>query len=529
MKKKILSLTLSFTMIASLANVVMAAGENNTIVYSPLEMKYPTADITPEFVESNFSDSGSYVLRSNPTGNASTGEKIPVDSDRVFKVGDREFLLLDKDAEGNYFIVHKTPLNFSSWLYSGMSNTAGNYTHQPESTAANGWKFDCTADGNSTSLRSIAHYMNDFNTAFKPYIPQTIKDYLIVTDWKTGADSARDYTGENSEWSQTKRENNPAYTTRGKLGLLSAREYIEYFDILGYTHAGNLGIALRTPASRVYTSNGESEYSCGPMVVLATNNNVMITYGSSATTTGVIIQACFWVNNQFFKEVELESAGADVTAELLEIMTIEDLVGIYGEDGLLKLGINFDDLPTVDNVKLSGTPSVGTKLDCLYEYSSSLGLAEGETKFLWYLSVDKNSQGELIDTTSTSSITIQGAWVGKYLKAYVVPKDSQGQEGVIARGCEPLLILPEGDFAVKDSGFNNNRAWVKVSNLSGTESGVKVFLVAYNESGNVISISMMVEGSETDVFECNEISEASEYRILVLTEDGNQPLKKILK
>ena len=528
---------LACTTIATLANVAMASGENNANVSSPLEMKYSASDITPEFVENNFSDQGNYVLGSNSLGTEPTKGQVvlPMDNNREFKLklnngSEKSYLLLDKDSAGNYFVVEKTPLD-TNWRFTGMSNTYGNYTHGPNSTAANGWKFDAAV---ASPTKSIAYYLNDFTSGYavpaKNYFAPALTDYLVETDWSVGADSARDYTGEQAEWSSTKRANNPVYTTRGKLALLSAQEYITYLDILGYQHTDWRGTALRTSASRAYRSGEDIVYSCGPMIVYGNANNVRITYGERPDHQGINIQACFWVNSEFFKEVKLEAAGADVVAEMLETIAVEKLLEVYGTDGLLSvLGINHEELPMVENIKLSGTPSVGTKVDCLYDYSSVLELAEYGTEYLWYLSVDKDTQGELVQTTSAPSITIESEWVGKYLKAFIVPRDSRGQKGLTTRDCEAMLVLPEGDFAVADSGFDTGKAWVKVSNLSGTDAGVRAFLAAYNNSGNIISITPMLEGSVPEIFECNMVGGASQYKILVLTSNGNQPLKKILK
>ena len=308
MKKRILSLILTFTLIASLANVVMAAGESDSTVSSPLEMKYPATDITPEFAE-GFGSGRNYALASNPTGNTSATEIQPVDNDRVFTVKTnngttKSFLLLDKDNEGNYFVVEEKPTT-RDWRYYGMSDAG--YVHDSTSNGANAWKFDTTV---SSPYQSIANYLNNFTSGYArdnaDFFPQKIKPYLVERNWTVGADPAVDYTGENATWSETKRANNPAYTTRGKLALLSAQEYIAYKDILGYTNRSSLGTALRTPASCVYESSGATTYVSAPMVISATTDNVCLAYGVTPTRSNTNVQVCFWVNAEFFKNVKVE-------------------------------------------------------------------------------------------------------------------------------------------------------------------------------------------------------------------------------
>ena len=355
MKKRILSLMLAFAMTAGMVNAEMAAEEKNINVSSPLEMKYPAADITPEFVENNFSSQGNYILKSNPLGKSPSKKEVvlPADDDREFKLklnngNEKSYLLLDKDSAGNYFIVEKMPTMDTGWkYYKGSSDCAANLTSD------NVWKFDITVSD------SRAYYLNDFSNGYtvpsKNYFAPVLKDYLVEKDWSIGADSAKDYTGENSEWSSAKRANNQAYTTKGKIALLSAQEYITYLDVLGYIHSGDAGTALRTPASRFYKSGESTLYSCGPLKVYSTANNVSITYGAAPDSTKLNVQVCFWVNQDFFKEVKLEAAGADVVAEMQATVTIDELLEVYGIEGLSSiLGINYKDsllemkYPTVD-------------------------------------------------------------------------------------------------------------------------------------------------------------------------------------
>ena len=59
----------------------------------------------------------------------------------------------------------------------------------------------------------IANYLNN-EYLTSEYIPKKMQTYLIEKEWVVGADAAVDYTGEQSEWSDTKKANNPAYTTK---------------------------------------------------------------------------------------------------------------------------------------------------------------------------------------------------------------------------------------------------------------------------------------------------------------------------
>ena len=340
MKKRILSLMLAFVMTASMVNVAMAAEEKNINVSSPLEMKYPTADITPEFVEANFSKQGNYILNPTPAGVGTSkgSEVLPVNVAREFKLklkNDKEisYLLLDKDSAGNYFIVQKTPVMDTGWkYYKGSGDCTANLT------TANVWKFDFTVSDSRASY--LNDYSNGYLTPAKNYFAPELNDYLVEKDWSVGADSSRDYTGENSEWSSNKRTNNPAYTTCGKVALLSAQEYITYLDILGYIESGDNGIALRTPASRAYKSGETTAYSCGPLKVYNTGNNVVITYGPAPNSQKLNPQVCFWVNPEFFKEVKLEAAGADVVAEMQATTSAAELIskGTYTAEELATLG-----------------------------------------------------------------------------------------------------------------------------------------------------------------------------------------------
>mgnify|MGYP003301544720 CR=1 FL=1 len=317
MKKRILSLALVFAIMSSLLNVAMAAGENHINVVSPLEKKYPTTDITPEFVKNNFLEANVYNYAYS-LGEAAGYDKetltsgtvvLPADENRAFTVTGNgktsEFLLLDKDENGNYFIADKTPTKHGGWRYWDMDGEDKDGV-DPSSQDVNEWNFDID---DANPKQSFANFLNNSflnNDNYRDF-PKVMLDYLVEKDWAVGADSAVDYTGEQSEWSTAKRTANPEYTTRGKMAILSAQEYLTYLDILGYEYNTYLGTALRTPASIVRKNgSGETVYECGPMSVLVQGSHVWMRYGYQPKNSRTNIQKCFWLDKDFFKEVKLD-------------------------------------------------------------------------------------------------------------------------------------------------------------------------------------------------------------------------------
>lgn len=126
---------------------------------------------------------------------------------------------------------------------------------------------------------------------------------------------------------------------------------------------------------------------------------------------------------------------------------------------------DFYALPVAENVKISGSNKVGSKLTGSYEYSNMNGHPESGTTFIWLRSNSKDGEYTAIEGATEITYTLTQSDVGKYIKFEVTP----GADGVPSKGLpaasEPFgPIEKAGTSGDDDSGSGSSPS-------SGSKSG----------------------------------------------------------
>ena len=314
-------------------------------------------------------------------------------SDYTFEVGGKKFILLDKDDEGNYFVLAddmygQRAFDTSQPNYPSKPSDKGyfevenyrvstgeirtNYNVRYEEFFANKSAEDLAF--NTTSNTNIGYWLN--NTFWNSgngsgnALPGDIKDNIITATWNVEGMEAPIATGYANGYNNGTRTGEAIisefitnwaskvkiepYTVSAKLSLMSITEYKKYQDIIGLSGIGvddYHGMMLRTPRWQFYTSeSGDYRYILlgwgGTMVRNNGSGNKMTLVhnddgGAQAQNGGMYVRPCFWLDKDFFKNVKIDfdSAGEKVLTEIRNSYEYEDLEELgYSK---LELGVIF--------------------------------------------------------------------------------------------------------------------------------------------------------------------------------------------
>lgn len=278
------------------------------------------------------------------------------DATRRFTVNGKNFLLVDTDEEGNYFVI-------ADDLYGKQNIVAGASGDAYKQKIATGeFRFD------TQYKNSLATWLNlyFYNTTKGKEFPEAIKPYILEHEWWTEpgvnvVDPVSEEYPDGYYKTQYGTEDIGrlngylSYSTKCKLALLSVYEYFRYYDIIsplvygskrvesnGWS-ADNGAWLLRTVQNTALPTNGNG---VSAIFMNVSNGQLDRTNGYNAYN----IRPCFWLDKDFFKEVKLDTnitaykkTYEDVPSETLEIaagdivmdeiakMSVDEFVDMYGD------------------------------------------------------------------------------------------------------------------------------------------------------------------------------------------------------
>lgn len=335
----------------------------------------------------------SYVEQENSTKDCWTDTK----EDHLFTVGGKQFILLDTDGAGNYFVMaegHYGKRAFdTSYARQPViadrtvdENNVETYTPGPAHNIDDEqWRYDPEHEKN------IGYWLNhdffNFGNGGTNVLPEAIKDNLAEKEWEVEnykpviSHSVNNLTNipslkAKSEEFITPRFK-PKYSVEGKISLMSYTEYKKYQDIIGFKFCdlGWNGFMLRTPYSLITTdANGTKlVYKFGGMQVRnrsdkPTPNKMIIVGNDSPNESFFYVKPVMWLKSNFFKEVkcELEGLGKIAKTEVLKNSEAELKTLGYSDMDISRLigkprSWNWGNYPThSDEAKLLARLSVKT-------------------------------------------------------------------------------------------------------------------------------------------------------------------------
>ena len=453
------------------------------------------------------------------------------DANYTFTVDGKKFILLDTDAEGNYFVL-------ADDLYGQHAfdtSYARGYSTIERSKDGNIEPYDYSAFNASDILFSatdptnIGFWLNnDFlesGNGSGKILPDSIKDNIITAVWsvegqktpvvaytatqysngsKTGTRIASEFVKGNPSNSKIE-----SYTVECKIALMSVTEYKKYQNIIGFTHSSEewRGMMLRTPRLQFYSTeyNGYKYIHIGWGDVMVRNNGsgskMIMVYNddSAAQNGGMFVRPCFWLDKDFFKNVKIdfESAGSVPKAEIMKNKGL--LLGTYTADEINELSEIEEGAPELKEVGISGTPIVGSVITAQYEYLSSID--EGNSEFYWMVS--DTADGEYkVKEQGSKNYTIKPEDLGKYITFAVVPKDINAVDGKIfvSEDVTSAVVAPTEVF-VKGIEKSAGTATISLSNPQETGKSARIIVAEYD------SQNMLVSETQTSVIVSGDIEQ----------------------
>ena len=467
----------------------------------------------------------------------------------VFTVDGKSFVLIDKNANGDYFVTTKEPIAKDQAFYTGDSNSIvtnlvtatkngdGSYTfttnYEDNSYVNNNWMYSAT-DENSIGYKVNANLSTKDAAGIGGYkLPDAVIDNLVETEWGvegtepiayernaanpfTSLSGGADYSFDNLR--NIEGATTEGYTVTAKVALPSYTEYKTYWDKLGFENSYNVGdtrwkyqLLTRTSHKtfRVTTNTADSKILVARMGSLLVDNtridgHVVAHHNDSYYNNAAYrIRPVFFLDKDFFGKVpiDLSTAGSAVKAEiqaegvkLFEIYDSQELHDTFG--------MNITDYPTVENIIISGQAAVGSLLICDYDYvANNANPNEGATEISWYI-VDGDTKTQ-IEGENGLSLIIPAEASGKTIEVKITPKDQSGKTGVtsykqriVSDKTQPINVKTVISVGV-DSGTGLGVASVTVSNTTAAPINVRFMASVFNSEG--IIIGDIIEGTSTQI------------------------------
>ena len=485
----------------------------------------------------------------------------------VFSVDGMDFVLLDTDEEGNYFVTtasHIGKYKFYQYTDTEFAEAAilrekynddvtDNFDGVTDVVKYDEWKFS------TTNENSIGYWLNNefleegYTWEGNHYVlPQSIKDYLLEREWEvestaliTPANIDTVLGGSGMDLSDLDEMKSfytyPAYTVTGKISMISYSEYLQYYDKLGFDFDGlpaanyQDSFMFRTGYVGINPTNTDGRYQLtvirGPVTI---QNNAgetkMITSGRFVGWSPYPIyytRPVFWLSKDFFGEVkfDLSSIGERPLNEIKK-QGIDKLGDLYNDDELSMLGIDVSKIPSAGNVKITGTPSAGALVNCVYDYVSPENNEEQGTEYLWYASDAIDGEYVQVAETASAGYVIPKDIAQKYLKVYVRPIDADGNIGRTNRECIPVEILPENDLSVLRAEIKDGAVVAEIFNNSQSDKEVRIIALSFDENGVLCGMNSAVadiKAGESQNIE-SELPQGSSYQLMVMENLSNRPI-----
>lgn len=366
-----------------------------------------------------------------------TGTSSPAEN--VFYVNDengneRSFILLDRDNDGNYFVMTEEYYGthgFTS-LSSDYVNSLGEHDDEGDFIVIKGkdWQYD------PKNSNSVAYYLeNDFLTsgADGKVLPKAIKDKLVEKTWTIENnyfnDKATDSlststiaTANKTRFSTWKKDNvTDERTVTAKIALPSYSEYMQYHDKIR-TNMGKddwAGCMTRTSWSTAEISTKTDDNGAETQTIAITNkffhirtydaavNSYLAADGAMWSST-YKIRPVFWLKSDFFKTVKVNAKdgafGENVAKQIKAYNTAEELLTLgYTEAEVSALGFKIASVSDITFADANG--NVPESLNGLKEINAKITVSTADdaiSRVLIIAVYDENNKLVGVDTKPIS-------------------------------------------------------------------------------------------------------------------------------
>lgn len=368
--------------------------------------------------------------------------------EKRFKVGDKYFLLLDKDSDGNYFVMADDMYGTHQFLGTSRSSTESSVWFQ---THLNGtWKYNSETNSNiaywlNNSFLTDGNGKNTDGSARK--LPDDIVNNLVEKDWgvEGGSNISDGYfwsaaTGDKPAAAYT---SIAPYTTKQKVSLLSLWEGRTYwndisplvYDMKPYTDKNTDEVDAYKYYSwylRTAYNNAMMGFEPSNGVFVYSNTGIL---GSTAINNEFGVRPCFFLSKDFFEKVavdysptktayvtegDAETKAPNYVINEIKKVSFDKLVALYGQEKAVELkGDAVDSTVTLQNVYIKGQAIAGNTVSA--HVIAPLGL--DSVAYSWLHSDTKDGTYSVVATGDT--LTLKNAHKGYMKLMAIAEKDGK--------------------------------------------------------------------------------------------------------
>ncbi len=379
--------------------------------------------------------------------------------------GDSKFLLIESAAVARLATDATQGVQFTD------STTNNKFDPDVEGGIAY-WLKNTYATGSATTSAPIASIVNE-NKLAPAFIPYLDTDHEWLTEGGCTAGPCTD-----------------DYIVESPAAILSVTELKQYRDRFGWAE----GLSWESGTADFNMLRTPRQNSVSVRLLWRTNDNGGSAVGggivaNAATAgTGALIRPVFWLSEDVFKEVKLDvtKMGDGVKEMLRETYTKAELAEIYTDEELAEIG--FESV-SVDDVLLSGIPTVGSELEVNFDYTSSNPDADVNVSIQWMYSNTPDDGYTNIPGATSKKYVIDSAYAGKYIKAKVTPLDSSDNPGTPVMSNHLGLIGVVKPITVTNPVYaqvgDDYQVTFTISN-TGETTPVYIIIAAYKGADNVM-------------------------------------------
>jgi len=479
-----------------------------------------------------------YTLTESPAKLESTMTPGSSPAENVFTVNDNgkktSYVLLDKDSEGNYFVITET--EFGQKSFTSLASADINKFETLDSA----WYFD------PENASSIAYWLNNqflISGNGGLILPASVKDNILEREWVVENNVVSDNSTRPTENSaikanEYKESRDDVRMITSKLSFISLTEYKAYSDKISASAARTvdvdkpLGFMTRTIRSTVSGRRDDLTFSNYFLHICGANDQTYVTCEVNGNfDNSYYVRPVFWLDKDFFKneKIDLATAGENVKNEV-KAHLYADLTYVYTDAELSNIGIDAENLPKAENVIVAGLKMPGSTPEIEYLYNG----ADTENGSVYEIYSVGENDALTLEASHTGKWTIPEALAGKKVKLAVIPVDENGKMGarawssVFAVGTSAGAVVSETSFKDADSNPINTlsnmsklTAEVEVKNTDTVDMPCTVIIAQYNSENQIkamnISNVSAVNGDNTfEVSLENVTTEAGDYvRVMV--------------
>lgn len=304
------------------------------------------------------------------------------------------------------------------------------------------------------------------------------------------------------------------YTFTGKVSLLSVTEFFEHYKKIGKNDYGTAWFRTSTKSN-----SGESRF-----YMLHKEQGVWAKVEGWANVIHYYRPA-YYLSEEFFKNVKLESAGAEVAKMVRTTITKEEMLkgsAGYTEEEVTEIFGYGTELTYEENAVIAGTQAVGQRVQASFD-----GVLEG-AMYQWYVADENDGLYERIDGATERSYVIKDADLGRYLAVEIIAFDGEGQLQAPIIGKSDVPVLEEKDltvvFKASTNGKGSTSASFEIKNKKETTEDVVLILAVYDNSGRFVKANYaeedIVSGTDTYSVTVDSLDTTKTYVYKAIVWDG---------